>query len=67
MNDFPRWKVWMLTSMLVIGVLLSIPSLLTEQQRSLIPNFLPKPAINLGLDLSGGVHILLEAQTEEFE
>lgn len=67
MNDFPRWKVWMLTAMLVIGVLLSIPSLLTEQQRSLIPNFLPKPAINLGLDLSGGVHILLEAQTEEFE
>ncbi len=57
----------MLTAMLVIGVLLSIPSLLTEEQRAYIPDFLPQPSINLGLDLSGGVHILLEAQTEEFQ
>lgn len=57
----------MLTALLVIGVLLSIPSLLSEEQRAYIPDFLPKPSINLGLDLSGGVHILLEAQTEEFQ
>ena len=67
MNDFPTWKVWMLTALLVVGVLLAIPSLLTEAQREQIPDFLPQPSINLGLDLSGGVHILLEAQTEEFE
>ncbi|WP_298021869.1 protein translocase subunit SecD [uncultured Parasphingopyxis sp.] len=66
MNDFPPWKVWSITIMLVIGVLLSIPSLLPQAQRDQIPNFLPQPSINLGLDLSGGVHILLEAQTEEF-
>lgn len=66
MNEFPPWKVWSITIMLVIGVLLSIPSLLSESQRAQIPDFLPKPAINLGLDLSGGVHILLEAQTEDF-
>ncbi|MCA1749841.1 MAG: protein translocase subunit SecD, partial [Sphingomonadales bacterium] len=65
-NDFPPWKVWLLTAFLVAGVLLSIPSLLTERQREYIPDFLPQPAINLGLDLSGGVHILLEAETEEF-
>ncbi len=65
-QDFPLWKVWLLTALLVVGILLSIPSLLTEQQREQIPDFLPQPAINLGLDLSGGVHILLEAQTEEF-
>ncbi len=67
MNDFPTWKVWMLTALLIVGVLLAIPSLLTEAQREQIPDFLPQPSINLGLDLSGGVHILLEAQTEEFE
>lgn len=67
MNDFPPWKVWMLTAALVIGVLLSIPSLLPEAQRSNIPDFLPQPTINLGLDLSGGVHILLEAQTDDFQ
>lgn len=57
----------MLTALLVVGVLLSIPSLLTDAQKAQIPDFLPQPSINLGLDLSGGVHILLEAQTEEFE
>lgn len=67
MTDFPPWKVWLLTALLVIGVLLSIPSLLTEAQRSNIPDFLPQPSVNLGLDLSGGVHILLEAQTDEFQ
>lgn len=66
LNDFPPWKVWFLTAFLVVGVLLSIPSLMTEAQRANIPDFLPQPSINLGLDLSGGVHILLEAETEEF-
>ena len=66
-NDFPAWKVWGLTALLVLGVLLSIPSMLTQAQRDAIPDWLPKPSINLGLDLSGGVHILLEAQTAEFE
>jgi preprotein translocase subunit SecD len=66
LNDFPPWKVWLLTALLVVGVLLSIPTFLTPAQRELIPDFLPQPSVNLGLDLSGGVHILLEAETEEF-
>lgn len=66
LNDFPPWKVWLLTALLVVGVLLSIPSFLTQAQRDALPDFLPKPSVNLGLDLSGGVHILLEAETEEF-
>ena len=67
MNDFPPWKVWSLTILLVVGVLLSIPSLIGEARSEALPDFLPNPSINLGLDLSGGVHILLEAQTEEFQ
>jgi preprotein translocase subunit SecD len=62
MLDFPRWKVWLVIAVTVIGVLAAIPSLVPERNW---PNFLPSPRINLGLDLSGGSHILLEAETSD--
>ncbi len=61
MLDFPRWKVIFLHALLGIGVLLAIPSLLPSSAFKSWPSFLPKETINLGLDLSGGSHILLEA------
>jgi preprotein translocase subunit SecD len=62
MLDFPRWKVWLVILATVIGVLASVPSLVPERYW---PGFLPNPRINLGLDLSGGSHILLEADTKD--
>jgi len=62
MLDFPRWKVWLVILATVIGVLAAIPSLVPER---LWPNWLPAPRINLGLDLSGGSHILLEADARD--
>ncbi|HEV2568874.1 protein translocase subunit SecD [Sphingomonas sp.] len=62
MLDFPRWKVWLVILATVIGVLAAIPSLVPERNW---PAFLPDPRINLGLDLSGGSHILLEADTKD--
>lgn len=59
MLDFPRWKVWLVILTTVIGVLAAIPSLVPERSW---PDWLPNPRINLGLDLSGGSHILLEAE-----
>ena len=64
MLDFPRWKVLSILLIVVVGVLLSIPSLMPETtaQRIGIGRL---PRINLGLDLSGGSHLLLEAQTAD--
>jgi len=64
MLDFPRWKLWTICLTLAIGVFLAIPSLMpvsTAQQLGL--GRLPR--INLGLDLSGGSHLLLEADTND--
>jgi len=61
MLDFPRWKTVSLTLLLLAGVLLAIPSLLPGKYLAHYPAFLPRETINLGLDLSGGSHILLEA------
>jgi preprotein translocase subunit SecD len=63
MLDFPRWKLWGITLICLIGVALAIPSLFPEQQVNRWAPWLPSARINLGLDLAGGSHLLLEAQT----
>ncbi len=62
MLDFPRWKVISISLLLAFGVLMSLPSLFFGESHKYWPAFLPDETINLGLDLSGGSHILLEAE-----
>ncbi len=60
MLDFPRWKqawFWFLT---LAAVLAAVPSLFSLANARW-PDVLPNPVVNLGLDLAGGSHILLEA------
>jgi preprotein translocase subunit SecD len=65
MLDFPRWKVWMVSILLVIGIAFAIPSFVPEAQVAKWPGFMPTARINLGLDLAGGSHLLLEADTSD--
>lgn len=65
MLDFPRWKVLSIWGVLLLGVLFAVPSLLPERVADQIPRFLPHARFNLGLDLSGGSHLLLEADTAD--
>ena len=60
MLDFPTWrKVW-LWLVTLICVVAALPSLLSATSIRW-PDALPDPMVNLGLDLAGGSHILLEA------
>lgn len=64
MLDFPRWKqawFWLLTLVAVVAAVPSLSSIGNVQW----PSVLPRPMINLGLDLAGGSHILLEANPEQ--
>jgi preprotein translocase subunit SecD len=61
MLDFPRWKIFGITAIIAIGILFSIPSMLSGSARAAWPSWLPQSQINLGLDLAGGSHLLLEA------
>ena len=64
MLDFPRWKTASIIGVLLIGILLAVPSLMPESTaKQLHLGFAPR--INLGLDLAGGSHILLEADTAD--
>ena len=60
MLDFPRWKqawYWFVTAICLLAALPSLLSMTTLRW----PDILPEPMVNLGLDLAGGSHILLEA------
>jgi preprotein translocase subunit SecD len=65
MLDFPRWKVWGVTLLCLLGIALAVPSFVPEAQVAKWPGFLPSARINLGLDLAGGSHLLLEADTSD--
>src|SRR3954465_3292843 len=57
---FANWKVWLICAVCALGVLLSLPNLLTPAQLSFLPKFIPHKQVALGLDLRGGSYLLLE-------
>ena len=66
MLEFPKWKVWLVSLVVALGVLLSIPSLISGTPYSgAWPKWLPHYRVNLGLDLAGGSHLLLEADAQD--
>jgi len=68
MLEFPRWKVWLVSLVVAFGVLLSIPSLIASTPfANRWPAWLPQYKINLGLDLAGGSHLLLEADSADMQ
>ncbi|WP_030538844.1 protein translocase subunit SecD [Sphingobium sp. DC-2] len=64
MLNFSRWAVAGILLPLLIGVLCAIPSFLPDNVVSRLPQPL-QTRVNLGLDLSGGSHLLLEASTQD--
>jgi preprotein translocase subunit SecD len=64
MLDFPRWKIWAVSLTVAIGILFAIPSLIAGTPvADRYPSWLPSARISLGLDLSGGSQLLLEADS----
>jgi preprotein translocase subunit SecD len=65
MLHFPRWKVWGITLICLLCVLLAVPSVLPPSVGQNLPAWVNGTRINLGLDLAGGSHLLLEAEVAE--
>ncbi|MEQ1550058.1 protein translocase subunit SecD [Sphingorhabdus sp.] len=64
MLDFPRWKQAWLWFITLACALAALPSLVSVSGMAW-PSALPDPKINLGLDLAGGSHLLLEADVNQ--
>jgi protein-export membrane protein SecD len=60
MLRFTRWKVAVILGICALGLLLTLPNLFSRAELERVPDWLPHKQINLGLDLQGGSHLLLE-------
>lgn len=62
------WKKYLIIAVAVCGILYSLPNLLGKEaltwMQANLPSFLPVQSVNLGLDLRGGSHLLLEVQSD---
>ncbi|MEO0763029.1 MAG: protein translocase subunit SecDF, partial [Pseudomonadota bacterium] len=64
MLEFPTWKRALITILCALGIAFALPNALGPETRSAIPSWLPHQSVNLGLDLRGGAHLLLEVEVE---
>lgn len=63
MLNFPKWKVLLIMLVCLASIVFSLPTLLGNISES---KFLPSQKINLGLDLRGGSHLLLEVDFYQY-
>ena len=60
MLHFSKWKKFMIWGTALLGILCAAPNLIPEKDLSTWPEFVQKLRLNLGLDLRGGSHLLLQ-------
>jgi preprotein translocase subunit SecD len=60
MLRFSSWSIGAILAVCLAGVVFSLPNLFPREQMDRMPDWLPHEQINLGLDLQGGSHLLLE-------
>mgnify|MGYP001414834057 FL=1 len=61
---FSKPKIFLILACLFAGIIFSFPNLYNEESVNDLPDFFPKNQLNLGLDLQGGSHLLLEVEVE---
>jgi len=62
MHSFPRWKIWLILSVLVVSMMASLPNVTS------VPSWWPASLSNpmsLGLDLKGGIHLVLDVDVDK--
>ncbi|MZR30841.1 protein translocase subunit SecD [Sneathiella litorea] len=60
MNRFPTWKIIVVAIVCAFGILYTLPNFVSKSTLSGLPDWLPTKQVNLGLDLQGGSHLLLQ-------
>lgn len=61
MLNLPRWQTIGIIAVTALAVLFALPNLLPSVVLDHLPNWYAQSRMNLGLDLRGGAHFLLEA------
>ena len=66
MLHFSPLKTTLIVLICLLGILFAAPNFLSEEQRDKLPSWLPSSNVNLGLDLRGGSHLLLEVDFKTY-
>ena len=61
---FSRSKKLLIFLTVGIGLLFALPNFFSKNSLNNFPSFFPSQQVNLGLDLQGGSHLLLEVDTD---
>ena len=64
---FPTWKKLTTILIILMGIWYALPNFFSEEELHNLPSWMPKDQVNLGLDLQGGSHLLLEIGLDEIE
>ena len=60
---FSKFKVLSILFVCLFGLFFSLPNFLSNSQVDKLPSFFPSKQVNLGLDLRGGSHLLIEVES----
>ena len=61
---FAKWKIAIVLAVCLLGVAYALPNFWGGGGDSDLPSWIPHKTVNLGLDLQGGAHLLVEVRTE---
>ncbi len=60
---FAKWKIALVLAVCLAGLAFAAPNLVPRETAESLPGWLPRKQVNLGLDLQGGSHLLLEVDS----
>ncbi len=63
---FPKWKTVLVLAVCLLFTLFALPNFISEEVRDDLPDWFPSRSLNLGLDLQGGSHLLLQVDFEYY-
>jgi len=64
MVNFPTWKKILVAVICFLGLSFAAPNFVDEELTADLPDWIPHQQVNLGLDLRGGSHLLLEVEVQ---
>lgn len=61
---FPTWKILFIAAICLSFIVFALPNVMSRDAVLSLPEFMQSDRVNLGLDLQGGSHLLLEVDTD---
>jgi preprotein translocase subunit SecD len=61
---FPKWKVIAILTVVFFGIVYALPSITPQKILDSLPSWVPQRSVTLGLDLQGGLHLLMHVEVD---